>query len=110
MTIIRSGRGPNPLKGFKVIPAAIRTVDATCSGRNGILAERDGTWWSADARAVSCDRSGRHTNLVGRFRSAFRPIRVRRGQPADGDAAERLAFASNGDILISNSAPTGWSA
>ena len=50
MTLIRTGRGPNPLKGWQVDPAAIRHVGRDLQRPECILAERDGSLWSADAR------------------------------------------------------------
>ena len=50
MTLIHHGRGPNPLVGFIVDPAAIAYVGGDLQRPECILAERDGTLWSADAR------------------------------------------------------------
>ena len=41
---------PNPLDGFAVDPASIRTIGRDLQRPECILAERDGTLWSADAR------------------------------------------------------------
>jgi gluconolactonase len=40
----------NPLDGFTVDRAAIRTIGEGLQRPECILAERDGTLWSADAR------------------------------------------------------------
>lgn len=41
---------PNPLDGFTIDPAAITYVGAGLQRPECILAERDGSLWSADAR------------------------------------------------------------
>src|SRR6201996_188314 len=43
-------RGPNPLKGWQLDPASIRHVGHDLSRPECILAERDGSLWTADAR------------------------------------------------------------
>ena len=50
MTLIRHAPGPNPLVGWQVDPASIRRVGTDLQRPECILAERDGTLWSADAR------------------------------------------------------------
>ena len=50
MTLIRHGKGPNPLKGFRVEEVEVRQVGHDLQRPECILAERDGTLWSADAR------------------------------------------------------------
>lgn len=104
MTLIKQAQGPNPLKGFQVDPAAIRYIGADLQRPECILAERDGTLWSADARGgvmrISPDGTQR---LISQAPDPHFDV--------DADAAASLltgtlpnglAFASNGDLLISN--------
>jgi gluconolactonase len=93
-------RGPNPLEGWQLDPAAIRTVGHDLSRPECILAERDGSLWTADARGgvmrirpqggqkliapVATAESGATPNLF------------------EGTLPNGLAFARNGDLLIAN--------
>ena len=105
MTIIRHGRGRNPLDGFQVDPAAIRRIGHDLNRPECILAERDGSLWTADARGGVV-----HIAPDG----AQRLILQETGAAAGGAAAgatddllsgtlpNGLAFAANGDVLVSN--------
>ena len=100
----------NPLRGFTVDRAQIRTIGHTLQRPECILAEPDGTLWAADAR-------GGVTRIApdGTQRFIGQTADVRFGQAAaaqDAASVEQkfttgtlpngLAFAANGDILISN--------
>ena len=104
MMLIRIGRGPNPLKGFKVDPASIRYIGRDLQRPECILAERDGTLWSADARGgvMRIDPDGTQTLVT----QAPDPHFDLSGSAADslltGTLPNGLAFAANGDFLISN--------
>ena len=104
MMLIRTGRGPNPLNGFKVDPASIRYVGRDLQRPECILAERDGTLWSADARGgvMRIDPDGTQTLVT----QAPDPHFDLSGSAADslltGTLPNGLAFAANGDFLISN--------
>lgn len=104
MTLISSGRGSNPLKGFRVDPAAIRTVGRGLQRPECILAERDGTLWSADARGGVMRINPEGTQRL--IAQAPDPHFDLKAAAADsllrGTLPNGLAFASNGDILISN--------
>ncbi|MDB5966225.1 MAG: gluconolactonase [Polaromonas sp.] len=100
----------NPLDGFCVERSAIGYVGSGLQRPECILAERDGTLWAADARGgvtrIAADGTqrfiGQHAD--GRFAAgtdsdaaqAFE-ARLTKGTLPNG-----LAFAANGDILISN--------
>jgi len=56
MTLLRTSPGPNPLRGFQVDPAAIGRIGKDLQRPECILAERDGTLWSADARGGVASR------------------------------------------------------
>ena len=105
MALIRHGRGPNPLLGFKVDTQQIRTIGHDLRRPECVLAERDGTLWSADARGgvMRIAADGTQDLIVQSVDTHF---------DLSGSAAARslltgtlpngLAFARNGDILIAN--------
>lgn len=99
-----AAKGVNPLIGWQVDRAGIGTVGKDLQRPECILAERDGTLWAADARGgvmrIAPDGSqelivqteSRHFDLAGdQARSLL-----------SGTLPNGLAFAGNGDILISN--------
>lgn len=104
MTLIRHGRGPNPLKGFQVDPASLRFVGHDLQRPECILAERDGTLWSADARGgvVRIDPDGAQTLIAQAPDPHFDLSADAADSLLSGTLPNGLAFASNGDILISN--------
>ncbi|MES3000883.1 MAG: SMP-30/gluconolactonase/LRE family protein [Pseudomonadota bacterium] len=99
----------NPLDGFSVDRARIRYIGEDLQRPECILAEPDGTLWSADARGgvmrIAADGSQR---FIGQRRDS----RFAARHPEDATSFEDkftqgtlpngLAFAANGDILISN--------
>lgn len=100
---------PNPLSGFTVDRAQVRTIGHGLQRPECILAEPDGTLWSADARGgvvrIAADGSQR---FIGQRADA----RFAQAEGASSAALEHkyttgtlpngLAFAANGDILIAN--------
>src|SRR5580704_7392248 len=98
MTLVRDKPPPNPLTGWQVDPATIRTIGRDLARPECILAERDGSLWAADSRGgVMHIRAHGSQRLV-----------VPRGAPQEasglyeGTLPNGLAFARNGDILIAN--------
>ncbi len=95
---------PNPLRGWQVDRSSIRTIGRDLQRPECILAERDGTLWTADARGgVMCIRPDGAQKLITQHRSqSF----VESGNAAKyilrGTLPNGLAFAGNGDILIAN--------
>ncbi|WCT75122.1 SMP-30/gluconolactonase/LRE family protein [Sphingomonas naphthae] len=104
MTLLREGRGPNPLAGFQVDPAAIRMVGIDLQRPECILAERDGTLWSADARGgvVRIDPDDTQTLVTQAPDPHFDLSASAADSLLTGTLPNGLAFAANGDILISN--------
>jgi sugar lactone lactonase YvrE len=104
MTLVRSGRGPNPLKGFQVDPSTIRYVGRDLQRPECILAERDGTLWSADARGgvMRIDPDGGQTLVTQAPDPHFDLSNSAADSLLKGTLPNGLAFASNGDFLISN--------
>jgi len=100
MTFIRAKAPPNPLKGWQVDPAHIRMVGRDLARPECILAERDGSLWTADARGgvvhIRPDGGQRLITASGNASAAAAPNLI------EGTLPNGLAFARNGDILIAN--------
>jgi sugar lactone lactonase YvrE len=99
----------NPLDGFTVDPAALRYVGEGLQRPECILAERDGTLWSADARGgvmrIAPDGTQRFIGQRAdpRFGSAAsEQTEAFEARFTQGTLPNGLAFAANGDLLISN--------
>ncbi|AOW11628.1 gluconolactonase [Hydrogenophaga crassostreae] len=104
-----SAPAANPLDGFVVDRAAIRTVGTDLQRPECILAERDGTLWAADARGgVTRIAADGAQSFIGqtadaRFASAASDSsEAFENKFTQGTLPNGLAFAANGDILISN--------
>lgn len=105
MTIIRQGPGRNPLTNFRVAPSAVRRVGHDLQRPECILAERDGSLWTADARGgVVCIAPDGTQRLV--LQEAGASTDRAEAGTADslltGTLPNGLAFAANGDLLVSN--------
>ena len=106
MTLIRAKAPPNPLAGWQVDPAHIRTIGRDLARPECILAERDGSLWTADSRGgvmhIRPDGSQRLITASGNRERARRPIsskaRFRTASPS------RAMATSSSPI----SAPTRW--
>jgi gluconolactonase len=104
MTLILHSHGPNPLKGFQVDRSAVGRIGDDLQRPECILAERDGTLWSADARGgvMRIAPDGSQTLIA---QSTDRPFDLD-GAAADsllsGTLPNGLAFAADGDLLVSN--------
>lgn len=95
----------NPIDGFEVDVASIRYVGEGLQRPECILAERDGTLWSADARGGVV----RINPATGEQQLIHQQTDTRFADAADdaerftsGTLPNGLAFAANGDLLISN--------
>lgn len=94
---------PNPIDGFEVDPASIRTIGKDLQRPECILAERDGSLWSADARGgVMHIRADGSQTFIGQQQHDFAEARDDASRFTEGTLPNGLAFARNGDILISN--------
>ncbi len=99
----------NPLDGFTVDRAAIQYIGRDLQRPECILAEPDGTLWSADARGgVMRMRHDGTQDFIGQ-RSDDRFGAASEASAADleskythGTLPNGMAFAANGDILIAN--------
>jgi sugar lactone lactonase YvrE len=101
MTFIRDKAPPNPLAGWQVDPAQIRMVGHDLARPECILAERDGSLWTADSRGgvvhIRPDGSQRLLAASGSSAQVDAAPNLYEGTLPNG-----LAFARNGDILIAN--------
>lgn len=94
----------NPIDGFEVDPAAISYVGEGLQRPECILAERDGSLWSADARGgvVHIRPDGTQALIAQQEATAFASATNEETRFVSGTLPNGLAFAENGDILISN--------
>lgn len=93
----------NPIDGFAVDPATIRTIGKDLQRPECILAERDGSLWSADARGgVMHIRPDGSQTFIGQQQHDFAKATNDASRFTEGTLPNGLAFARNGDILISN--------
>jgi len=94
----------NPIIGFKVDPADIRYIGQDLQRPECILAEPDGTLWAADARGgvVRISADGSQRIITQAFDESFNQASDETSRFTQGTLPNGLAFAENGDILISN--------
>src|ERR1700722_14218977 len=101
MTLVRDKPPPNPLIGWQVDPATIRTVGHDLARPECILAERNGSLWAADSRGgVMHIRPDGSQNLI--MPAGSDPDGNQISNPFEGTLPNGLAFARNGDLLIAN--------
>lgn len=94
----------NPLRGFQVDRETLQWVGKDLQRPECILAEPDGTLWTADARGgvVRIDKDGRQTLITPRVDGHFDLKASLHNSLMYGTLPNGLAFAENGDLLISN--------
>lgn len=97
-------RKRNPIDGFEIDPANLQTIGHDLQRPECILAERDGSLWSADARGgvVHIKPDGTQTLITQNIKSNFADAEDEAARFTQGTLPNGLAFARNGDILISN--------
>ncbi len=94
----------NPLKGFQVDPLTIQYIGEDLQRPECILAKKDGSLWSADARGgVQHIKPDGSQKLISQsFDTKFTQASDDATRFTQGTLPNGLAFAKNGDILISN--------
>ena len=94
----------NPIIDFKVDPADIQYIGDDLQRPECILAEPDGTLWSADARGgvYKLSPDGSQKIITQSFDASFKEASDETSRFTEGTLPNGLAFAENGDILISN--------
>jgi sugar lactone lactonase YvrE len=94
----------NPVLDFGVEKSAIQYIGSDLQRPECILAEPDGTLWSADARGgvVRITPDGKQQTITQQRSSHFQGVTSEASRYLEGTLPNGLAFARNGDILISN--------
>jgi len=94
----------NPIDGFTVGKADLSYIGEDLQRPECILAEADGTLWSADARGgvVKISADGSQQIITQDYASNFSTSDDITDKFVEGTLPNGLAFAENGDILISN--------
>ena len=94
----------NPILDFGIDKSTLQYVGRDLQRPECILAERDGVLWSADARGGVMRIAPDGTQqLIAQGRSQhFEGAASEAGRYLEGTLPNGLAFAGNGDILISN--------
>jgi sugar lactone lactonase YvrE len=94
----------NPLKGWQLDRRAIRTIGQELQRPECVLAEADGTLWSADARGgvMRIGPDGSQQLIAQQVDSRFSESSAADKYFLRGTLPNGLAFAANGDILIAN--------
>lgn len=94
----------NPLKDWRIDPKAVQFAGENLQRPECILAERDGTLWSADARGgvMQIRPDGRQTLIAQKPDPHFDITRDAGRSLLAGTLPNGLAFARNGDLLIAN--------
>ncbi len=94
----------NPLDDWRVDRSAIRFIGRDLQRPECILAERDGTLWSADARGgvIRIAPDGRQQLIAQRIDPHFDVAADAAGSLLRGTLPNGLALARNGDIFIAN--------
>lgn len=94
----------NPIDGFEIDPAALNYIGEGLQRPECILAEPDGTLWSADARGgvVRIESDGSQKIITQDHARAFAGARDDATRFTEGTLPNGLAFDRQGDILVSN--------
>jgi gluconolactonase len=94
----------NPVLDFGVDRSAIEYIGSDLQRPECILAEKNGTLWSADARGgvVKITPDGRQHIITQQRSGHFQTTGSEASRYLEGTLPNGLAFARNGDILISN--------
>lgn len=95
---------PNPILDFGVEKTSIRYIGHDLQRPECILAELDGTLWSADARGgiVRIGADGSQVVITPRRSAYFLDAGSEATRYLEGTLPNGLAFSRNGDLLISN--------
>jgi gluconolactonase len=94
----------NPILDFEIDRAAIQYIGQDLQRPECILAEPDGTLWAADARGgvARIDPGGTQQIITQKRGMGFEDAADEANRFLTGTLPNGLAFAANGDILISN--------
>ena len=97
-------RQPNPVLEFEIDRSKLRYIGDGLQRPECILAERDGTLWSADARGgvVQIRPNGSQTIVNQKRSERFSGASSDADRYLRGTLPNGMAFARNGDFLIAN--------
>ena len=94
----------NPVLDFEIDRSKLQYIGHNLQRPECILAEKDGTLWSADSRGgvVRLRHDGTQEIITQKISSHFSEADSEASRYLTGTLPNGLAFAANGDILISN--------
>jgi len=94
----------NPITDFGIDKSSLQYIGHDLQRPECILAEKDGTLWSADARGgvMRIAPDGSQRIITQRSSASFAQAGSEASRYLEGTLPNGLAFARNGDILISN--------
>jgi gluconolactonase len=94
----------NPVQTFVLDKSKIQYIGSDLQRPECILAEPDGTLWSADARGgvVRISPRGKQEIITQHRSGHFQAVSSEASRYLEGTLPNGMAFARNGDILISN--------
>lgn len=94
----------NPILDFEIDKPSIEYVGHDLARPECILAERDGTLWAADARGgvTKIGPDGSQETIAQKTSEHFAQAASEASRYLEGTLPNGLAFARNGDLLISN--------
>ena len=94
----------NPVLDFGIDASKLQYIGEGLQRPECILAEKDGTLWSADSRGgvVRMRHDGTQEIVTQKISSHFSNADSEATRYLTGTLPNGLAFAANGDILISN--------
>src|SRR5580698_9291759 len=94
----------NPALDFALEKPTIQYIGSDLQRPECILAEPDGTLWSADARGgvARITPDGKQQIITQKISGHFEGVTSEASRYLEGTLPNGLAFARNGDILISN--------
>ena len=94
----------NPILDFGIDPVALRYIGDGLQRPECILAEQNGTLWAADSRGgvVRLRHDGTQEIVTQKISGSFENANSEATRYLTGTLPNGLAFARNGDILISN--------
>jgi sugar lactone lactonase YvrE len=94
----------NPLLDFGIDKSSIQYIGDGLQRPECILAERNGSLWAADARGgvVRIEPDGKQQIITQKISGHFEGVASEATRYLEGTLPNGLAFARNGDLLISN--------
>jgi gluconolactonase len=94
----------NPVDGFRIDRDAITYLGTNLQRPECVLAEPDGSLWSADARGgvMQIRPDGRQSLITQSVAAGFASVSSDEERFTAGTLPNGLAFARNGDIVVSN--------